>query len=150
MTSLVSFVARFWFLAAALGVLALGVTPVRGEVVPPGTDAEISDRLMPFVSLCRAGDDCASSGATMVGASGVMTGEQVYNQFCFACHSTGVSESPLFGDADAWAPRIAKGMDVLWESTSNGLNLMPLRGTCMNCSDEELRLAMDYVIGDAL
>ncbi|MCZ6641615.1 MAG: c-type cytochrome [Gammaproteobacteria bacterium] len=135
----------------AFGVFALMTTLVYAEVVPPGTDDEIRERLQPFGSLCRTGDDCG--GATrMAGSgdgSGSMTGEQVYKTFCFACHATGVSESPLLGDTDAWAPRIAKGIDALWESTANGLGLMPVRGTCMNCSDDELRAAMDYVTGQA-
>ena len=143
-----SLVAKFWVFVAALGVLTLVTASVHGEVVPPVTDAEIRERLQPFGRLCRTGDECGGAGTARAG-SGTMTGEQVYNQFCFACHSTGVSESPLFGDAQAWAPRIAKGVDALWESTTNGLGLMPMRGTCMNCSDDELREAMDYVTGQA-
>ena len=38
-------------------------------------------------------------------------------------------------------------MDVLWESTVNGLGMMPAKGTCMNCSDDELQAAVDYVTG---
>ena len=41
-----------------------------------------------------------------------MTGEQVYNKFCFACHATGITDAPRFANAEDWAPRIAKGMDV--------------------------------------
>ncbi len=142
-----SLVAKFWVFAV-FGVLTLVMASVHGKVVPPGTDAEIRERLQPFGRLCRTGDACGGAGTAQAG-SGTMTGEQVYNQFCFACHDTGVSESPLLGDAQAWAPRIAKGVDTLWESTTNGLGLMPMRGTCMNCSDDELREAMDYVTGQA-
>ncbi len=143
-----SFVVKFWVFAAAFGVLTLVMASVHGEVVPPGSDAEIRERLQPFGRLCRMGDDCGGAETAQAG-SGTMSGEQVYNQFCFACHATGVSESPLLGDAQAWAPRIAKGVDALWESTTNGLGLMSMRGTCMNCSDDELREAMDYVTGQA-
>ncbi len=142
-----SLVSRFWVFATVLGVLASITAPVYGEVVPPGTEAEIRERLQPFGSLCRIGDACSPAATSQTTTSGTMTGEQVYNQFCFACHATGVSESPILGDTEAWAPRLAKGMDTLWESTTNGLNLMPIRGTCMNCSDDELREAMNYVMG---
>ncbi len=143
-----SFVVKFWVFAAAFGVLTLVMASVHGEVVPQGSDAEVRERLQPFGRLCRTGDACGGAGTATVG-SATMTGEQVYKQFCFACHATGVSESPLLGDVEAWAPRIAKGVDALWESTTNGLGLMPMRGTCMNCSDDELREAMDYVTGQA-
>ena len=62
---------------------------------------------------------------------------------------TGASDAPLFADAEAWAPRIAKGMDTLVASTINGLGMMPAKGTCMNCSDEEIAAAVDYIVETA-
>jgi cytochrome c5 len=112
--------------------------------LPPGTNDEISERLTPFGSVCRSGDDC---GVVAAGAaSGPLSGQQVYDQFCFACHATGVGGAPLFGDAAAWEPRVAKGLDELMASTLNGVNAMPAKGTCMNCSDDELNAAVDYMI----
>jgi cytochrome c5 len=112
--------------------------------LPPGTNDEISERLTPFGSVCRAGDDCGAVAASA--ASGPLSGQQVYDQFCFACHTSGVGGAPLFGDAAAWEPRVAKGLDELMASTLNGINAMPAKGTCMNCSDDELSAAVDYMI----
>ena len=126
---------------AIVGTIAL---PVLADAVPPGTDAEIRERLNPLGSLCRAGEQCGA--ATAAAASGPQSGEDVYNQFCFACHATGASDAPLFADGDAWAPRIAKGMDALMSSTVNGIGVMPAKGTCMNCSDDELQAAVDYIV----
>lgn len=130
----------------ALGFVLAAAVAVADRV-PPGTDAQIRERLQPFGSLCRAGDDCATS--TVVGDIGgdvALTGEQVYNQFCGTCHRIGVAGAPVLGDQDAWAPRIAQGMDTLWDHTINGINGMPAKGTCMNCSDDELRAALDYMV----
>lgn len=76
------------------------------------------------------------------------TGEQVYNQFCFACHNLGVAGAPLLKDSAQWEPRIAKGLDVLIANSINGFNnnLMPPKGSCINCSDEELRAAVEYML----
>ena len=52
----------------------------------------------------------------------------------------------MFADAEAWAPRIDKGMETLMASTLNGIGMMPARGTCMDCSDEELQAAVDYMV----
>lgn len=130
----------------ALLALSLGLfsQPLRADAVPPGTDDDIRDRLAPFGNLCRAGDDCGSSAA--VADAGPLSGEAVYNQFCFACHATGASDAPIFADAEAWAPRIDKGMDTLMASTLNGIGMMPPKGTCMNCSDDELQAAVDYMV----
>jgi cytochrome c5 len=124
-------------LAAALALPALAI--------PPGTDAEIAERLKPYGAVSRVGDGSMPETAS-TGGGEPLTGEQVYNQYCFACHATGASGAPKFGDAAEWAPRIAKGMDALMASTLNGFNVMPARGTCMNCSDDELHAAVEYMV----
>ncbi len=114
------------------------------QAVPPGTADEIAERLKPFGNVCRTGDDCGAATAAV--ATGPLSGEEVYNQFCFACHNSGVSNAPILGDVAGWAPRIDKGMDALMASTLNGINAMPAKGTCMNCSDDELADAVDYML----
>ena len=54
--------------------------------------------------------------------------------------------APLLGNAEQWQPRVDKGMDALMASTLNGLNAMPAKGTCMNCSDDELNAAVTYML----
>jgi len=119
------------------------VVGVYTYAVPPGTTEEIAERIKPF-GVCRAGDDCGNAAAAV--ASGPLSGQQVYDQFCFACHNAGVGGAPLLGDAGQWQPRIDKGMDALMASTLNGINAMPAKGTCMNCSDDELQAAVDYML----
>jgi len=78
-------------------------------------------------------------------AAGPKSGEQVYQANCLACHGTGAAGAPKLGDAAAWAPRIAKGIDALLASATNGLNAMPPKGLCMACSEEELKGAIEYM-----
>ena len=73
-------------------------------------------------------------------------GQKTYQTYCVACHATGAAGAPKLGDKDAWAPRIAKGNDALFSSIKNGLNAMPPKGTCMSCSDDDLRAAMEYIV----
>ena len=129
---------KLWILAAGLFTASVVMA------VPPGTSEEIEQRLQAFGEVCRSGDDCGS--ATPAASSGQLSGQQVYDQFCFACHSTGVGGAPKLGDGAAWAERVDKGMDVLMQSTLNGLNAMPAKGTCMNCSDDELSEAVTYML----
>lgn len=115
---------------------------------PSGTREEISERLAPAGELCLTGEDCGVAAAVV--AAGNRSGQEIYDSFCFACHATGVSEAPILGDAGAWAERLDKSMDELWNSTLVGLNLMPAKGSCVNCSDEELRGALDYMLEPVL
>ena len=120
---------------------------LAGAAVPPGTPEEIAERVRPMGELCRTGDPCAQVAAAASAAP--KTGDQVYNQFCFACHAAGVAGAPKFGDKAAWAPHLEQGMDTLFEHTLNGIRAMPPKGTCMACSDEELRGAMQYMVDAA-
>lgn len=91
-------------------------------------------------------EPAAAPSIAVLGASGNRSGQQIYDMFCFACHATGVSEAPLFGSLEQWQPRIDKGMDELVAMSITGFNLMPPQGTCMNCTEEEMRATIQYMI----
>ncbi len=87
-------------------------------------------------------------GATLLVANTAVQaadGEATYNTKCIVCHGSGVAGAPKFGDKAAWAPRIATGMDALLSSAINGKNAMPPKGTCMECSEEDLKAAIEYM-----
>ncbi len=94
----------------------------------------------------------AAVGALLVsGAAMAADGQAVYNKACIACHATGAANAPKLGDQAAWAPRIAKGMDALYASSVNGVAgtaMMP-KGTCAACTDDELKAAVDFMVGQS-
>ncbi len=55
-------------------------------------------------------------------------GEAVYAAQCVACHAAGVAGAPKFGDAAAWAPRIATGYEALLTSALKGKGAMGAQG----------------------
>lgn len=71
--------------------------------------------------------------------------EAKYNKSCAACHSSGAAGSPKKGDKAAWAPRVKKGEAALLTSVKNGLNAMPARGLCMDCSDSDYKSLIKYM-----
>jgi cytochrome c5 len=81
------------------------------------------------------------------GPKELQTGEQVYKAVCSSCHATGAAGAPKFGDAGAWAPRIAKGYDSLMTSILKGKGAMPARGgsSPADVSDYELGRAVVYM-----
>jgi cytochrome c5 len=68
-----------------------------------------------------------------------------YNKSCAVCHATGAANAPKTGDAAAWEPRLAKGMDALVASVSTGLNAMPPKGMCFDCSPEDYKALIEYM-----
>jgi cytochrome c5 len=87
----------------------------------------------------------------MLSAAGAMAADapEKYQRSCFACHSSGAAGAPKTGDAAAWEPRMAKGMDVMVVSVKNGLNAMPATGLCGDCTDEEYTALIEYMAAPA-
>jgi cytochrome c5 len=115
------------------------------------TDAQraaIEERIQPVGESCLAGDSSCGGPVVAGAGSGPRSGEAVYQASCMACHDSGVAGAPKFGDAAAWADRLAKGTDVLYASGVNGVpgTGMMAKGGCMDCSDEEVNAAVDYMM----
>ncbi len=86
----------------------------------------------------------------LVAVSGtVMAADQAvidrYNKSCTFCHTTGVSNAPKTFDVQAWKPHLVKGMDKLVASVKGGLNAMPPRGMCPDCTDADYKALIVYM-----
>ena len=135
-------------IVCGLAVALVAVGAASGSV-PAGSVADIEERTRPFGELCLEGDDCggvAAPAPVVVRAAG-RSGAEVYALHCQVCHEGGLNNAPRTGDAEAWQPRLDKGMDELLRTTKEGLNVMPPMGTCMSCTDTELRTAIEHMTG---
>lgn len=106
---------------------------------------EMEARLKPVGDLCMSGDDCAAAPVAAA-PSGPRSGTEVYETKCFSCHGSGAAGAPKFGDAGAWGPRIDKGIDTLYTHAIGGFNGMPAKGLCMDCSEDEVKAAVDHMV----
>ena len=104
--------------------------------------AEFAVRLYFLIGHGNADPDQALSGTSLVEAN--------YNKSCATCHNAAVAGAPKFGDAEQWASRIAKGKEVLYASSINGMPpAMPAKGMCFSCSDDDLKALVDYMVESA-
>ena len=74
------------------------------------------------------------------------SGEEIYNANCQGCHSSGVMRAPKYASLEDWAPRIDLGLEKLTLSAIAGKGGMPAKGTCMDCSDNEIKLTVQYML----
>ena len=83
----------------------------------------------------------------MVSAAGAIAAPDMakYDKSCKVCHASGAAGAPKTGDVAAWEPRMAKGMDAMVLSVSNGLNAMPPKGMCYDCSAEDYMALIEYM-----
>ncbi len=100
-----------------------------------------------------ANTDSADSGTadkratpSAAAVAGQRSGEQIVNQYCLTCHGRGLYNAPKLDDVAAWQTRLAAGDAVLWQSLQQGKLAMPARGTCGDCTDDELRAALNHLL----
>lgn len=77
--------------------------------------------------------------------------DELYPRTCGVCHVAGVGGAPKAHDEAAWKPRAeAKGgVDGLLTSVHNGLNAMPPKGMCMDCTDTEYKALIEFMMKPA-
>ena len=127
-----------------LGVVVLVVVGIwlLAKLATSGFDvnAEVMSKEAIGARLKPVGESVASDAPP-----GMRTGQQVYTGICMSCHATGLAGAPKFGDAAAWAPRVAQGWDVLVKHALEGLNGMPAKGGASDLTDDELKRAVAYM-----
>lgn len=85
----------------------------------------------------------AAASAPAAGAS--LSGEQIYQTVCTACHAAGVAGAPIPGSAAFQERLAAKGLDGLVASAIAGLNVMPPRGGRPDLSDADIRATVEFM-----
>ena len=119
---------------------------------------EVANRLRPLGQVYLPGEEQAAEAPQVaeVAASEpvatTLSGPQVYNEACLACHGAGIGGAPMLTDAENWAPRIAQGLDTLRshaiEGYTGNAGYMPPKGGRLDLSDEEIYGAIDYMLSE--
>ena len=142
-------------------VLAMKMSDLTQGVYTRDLDeyqAQIAERIRPVGQVYLPGEEQQAAAPTIDTAvepepvAAALSGPQVYNSACLACHGAGIAGAPILGDVEAWAARIAQGSDVLYDHAINGytgeLGYMPAKGGRADLSDEEVAAAVDYMVAE--
>ncbi len=133
----------FLTVSAACFLTACGEKqPAQAPATSPGPTAAASAPAAPApVAVVPAAAPSPASEA----------GKAVFTKTCAMCHATGVAGAPKSGNKDDWAPRIAEGKDTLYKHALEGFTgkkgMMPARGANPSLSDDEVKSAVDYMVG---
>lgn len=82
---------------------------------------------------------------------GISKGRDIWLSNCESCHGYGIADAPIPMNPDEWGFRISKGKKTLYEHAINGFmgpdySMMPARGGNDELNDEEVKLAVDYMV----
>lgn len=129
-------------LAALLSLAPIGLQAASSE--------DIARRLEPVGKVCIKGQECAGVSVAAAATGGAArSADDVIGKHCTACHSVGLMDAPKIGDTAAWKKRADEqgGLDGLLAKAITGINTMPPKGTCADCSDAELKAAIQKMSG---
>ena len=132
-------------LAVPATVLALWAASAQAA-----TNDDIAKRLEPVGKVCIQGEECKGMEvAVTAGGGGAKTPDEIIAKHCNACHSTGLLGAPKIGDTAAWKERADHqgGLDGILAKAITGINAMPPKGTCADCSDADLKGAIEKMSG---
>jgi len=78
-------------------------------------------------------------------------GRELWLENCETCHGYGIADAPIPMQPGEWRFRLAKGKTVLYRHAIEGFigpdySMMPARGGNDELTDEEIRLAVDYMV----
>ncbi|KAB2936565.1 MAG: cytochrome c5 family protein [Candidatus Contendobacter sp.] len=145
-----SFVTTFVVLISALALLATvlfmvgALVGVVGSVAPDdGSRKQVAviERIKPVARVAFAVPKPA-------GAELRLSGQDVYNKVCMACHATGAAGAPKVGAKDQWEPRFAQGLDTLVKNAVNGIRGMPAKGGNPSLTEANIKDSVVYMLGE--
>ncbi|AAZ18086.1 hypothetical protein Psyc_0213 [Psychrobacter arcticus 273-4] len=113
-------------------------------VVEPAapTEAELTaEAEVPAVEA----EEVSAEAATDPEVLAADAGATLYEKQCKVCHEKGLLAAPVFGNKEAWAPRIAKGIDTLHMHSAKGFNKMPAQASA-EVSEAQVHAAVDYMV----
>jgi cytochrome c5 len=120
----------------------------------------VEQRVEPFAQEAVSGQDNTAlaikpdaGNAAQAGAGTAempKTGAELFQQTCSACHGAGIAGAPKAGDKAAWSPRIAKGMNTLYDHALHGFQgssgVMPAKGGRTDAPDDLVKQAVDHMV----
>ncbi len=100
----------------------------------PSSDAKLYHSPISFVKHIKGDKDA---------------GRKIFNEFCASCHAVNPVISvnaPRVNDKKRWDKYRKLGVQTLLIMTLQGQGAMPARGGCFECSDEQLRETIQYML----
>ena len=143
----------------AIFVLAMKMSSLTQDIYTAQTEeyqAKVAERLRPFGNVYLPGEEIAAAAPQVTAAPAAepvattLSGPQVYNEACIACHGAGIGGAPTLTDSANWAPRVEQGLETVHRHAVEGFTgndgYMPPKGARMDLSDQEIYDAVDYML----
>ncbi len=79
-------------------------------------------------------------------------GEKIFEETCASCHTGGfkgwMTGAPEIGDYDDWEIYFKDGLTEITKHIYNGTDRHEAKGDCDECSEEQIKAAIEYIISN--
>lgn len=135
---------RFGIILVALSLGLMLIQCGGGKEEQPAAKAEVAKA----APVQQAETELAGNEQAVAMSYDLANGEAVYKKYCFACHDGGIAGAAKHADLARWEESAAKGIPTLIKHATEGYHgsygMLPPKGTCMECSDQDLIDAVHY------
>jgi len=149
------FLKRFSLIIVGLACFSVALMLVanymHGQLVPathPIRQEMKLARIEPPTGVYTSADAAARATVTeqpKVAFAGALDPVQIYNKVCASCHTSGAAGAPML-QTEQWTDRLDKGTETLYANAINGIGIMPARGGRSDLSDEQVKVAVDWML----
>lgn len=122
--------------------------PARGGE-PDLSDLEVARGMVHMTNAAGAKFEAALRKDKVPTAAELARGKVVYAADCAYCHDTGLTGAQKLDDTKAWGELLQKSRDVLYGNAIQGTFGGPAKGGNAKLSEEDTKLAVDYMIDRA-
>jgi cytochrome c5 len=124
-----------------------GSTDAKGalDMLRIGMPPQLAVRLRPAIERQEAMLEPTLSPAMEHAPGATAAGKKIVSSVCSACHATGVAGAPVIGRRADWAAR-TDDLDTMTLKIIRGYKACPLKGGSLESSDDEIRLAVAYLL----
>ncbi|MZR62807.1 cytochrome c5 family protein [Alcanivorax sp. DP30] len=102
-----------------------------------------------ILTACSDSESTNSAPTATADQAERRSGVLLYRQYCVNCHGSGAAGAPQVGKHNRlyWSHEVEEeGFETLVQEAIHGINAMPPRGNCYDCSDQEIRNAVIYML----
>lgn len=140
MTTTVTLISGLVLLAVVLFMVA-ALLGVIGNVAPDDNSRKQTAVLERIKPVARVSFEQPKPAVAVK-----LSGAEVYNKVCAACHVAGTLGAPKTGAKDQWEPRLAQGLDTLVTHAINGIRAMPAKGGDPSLTEANIKESIIYML----
>ncbi len=101
-----------------------------------------------MLALAALMQGCSQESSTPTAANPAeeSAGALIVKANCKVCHAQGINGAPIIGNKKMWGSRTEKGIPQLVTNAANGIGLMPAKGGNAELTEDEITLAVTYML----